>query len=145
MSKYASAKKGVFYPKNPKKWLQNKIIFRSNIERKYFNYFDVNPNVISIASEKIVIPYFDPVKQKYRKYYVDLIVKFKDKNNEIKVKLIEIKSSIEATAPKKPKRITNKYKSSVMTYITNQAKWEAATLTSKNKGWEFVVLTEKSL
>ncbi len=145
MNKYRSAKKGIFHPKNPKKWLQNKIIFRSNIERKYFNYFDLNPNVISIASERVVIPYFDPVKQKNRKYYVDLIIKFKDAAGDIKVRLIEIKSFTETIAPKKPKRITKNYEQSVYTYVTNQAKWDQATKWAKQNGCEFIVLSEKNI
>jgi hypothetical protein len=145
MNKYKSAKKGIFKPKNPHKWVQNKIIFRSNIERKYFSYFDVNPKVILIASERIVIPYFDPIKNKLRKYYVDLIIKYQDKNQNIKVKLIEIKSSGEVNPPKKPKRITNNYKQSVMTYLTNKAKWDAATKWAEKNNFEFVVLSEKNL
>jgi len=145
VSKYSSAKKGIFVPKHPEKWLQDKIIYRSGLERKWFNYFDKSPSVISIASEKIVVPYFDKVKNKIRNYYVDLIIKYKDKNGDIKIKLIEIKTSSEKYKPKIPKRKTNNYKSSMLTYITNQCKWEAATEFSKKHGWEFIVLSEKDL
>ena len=146
MGKYSRAKKSIYKPRNPKKWInEGKIQSRSGIEQKWFTFFDLNSSVISIASERIIIPYFDPVNNKQRKYYVDLIVKFRDKNGDIKIKLIEIKSYSESIAPKKPKRITNNYKSAVLTWITNQAKWEAATRFAIKKGWEFVVLTEKNL
>jgi len=145
-NKYRSAKRGIFIPKNPKKWIQKgKIIFRSNIERKYFNYFDVNPSVTSIASERVVIPYFDKASNKLRKYYVDLIVQFRDRNGNIKTKLIEIKHSSESIRPKKPKRVTNSYKQKVMTWITNECKWNEAKNWCSKKGIEFIVLTEKNL
>jgi hypothetical protein len=145
MNKYKGALKGIYKPKNPRKWIGAKIIFRSNLERKFFNLFDLNPNVISIASERIIVPYFDPVKNKPRNYYTDLIVKYKDKQGEVKIKLIEIKCSGEAREPKKPKRITERYKSSVLTWLTNKSKWEAATKYANSRGWEFIVLSEKNL
>ena len=145
MSKYGSARKGIFEAKNPQKWVNSKIIHRSGLERKWFTLFDLDPNVLAIGSETIIVPYFDPVKQKMRKYYVDNVIKYKDRDGNIKIKLIEIKCYSESIQPKKPKRITNAYKSSVMTFITNEAKWEAATKYAKARGWEFCVLTEKHL
>ena len=144
-NKYKSARKGIYKPRNPSKWIQDRIIYRSGLEQKYFTYFDLNPNVTHIASERIIVPYFDKYNNKYRKYYTDLLVKFKDKDNNIQVKLIEIKTFCETIKPKKPKRMTNNYKQAVGTYITNICKWEAATAYSKKKGWEFCVLTERNL
>ena len=145
MNKYKGARKGRYYPKNPKKWIQEKIIYRSSIEQRYFTYFDLNPDVVSVASEKIVIPYWNPVKRRQANYYVDLIVKYKTKDDGIKIKLIEIKSFSETKEPKKPARLTENYKHSVMTYLVNKAKWEAADKFARSRGWEFVVLTEKNL
>jgi len=146
MSMYSKARKGIFKPKNPSKWVSpNKIIYRSSIEQRYFTLFDLSSSVINIASEKVIIPYFDDARQKQRRYYIDLIVKYKDKQGEIKVKLIEIKSFTESILPKKPKRITENYKNAIATYITNQSKWKAATAYANKRGWEFVVMTEKNL
>ena len=144
-NKYKSARKGIYKPRNPSKWVQDKIIYRSSLEQKWFTYFDLNPNVISIASERIIIPYFDPIKNKQRKYYTDLVVKYKSKDGEIKIKLIEIKMSSETKMPKKPKKKSNKYTESLATYITNKAKWNAANIFSINRNWQFVILTEKNL
>ena len=146
MSRYSRAKKSIYIPKNPKKWInEGKIVARSGIEKKFFSMFDLSKDVISIASEKIIIPYNNPVKNRAAKYYVDLIVKYKDKNGDIKIRLIEIKSYSESIPPKKPKKITNNYKSDVLTWIINSAKWEAAKIYAEKRGWTFVVITEKNL
>jgi hypothetical protein len=145
MNKYKGAIKRIYYPKNKHKWIQDKIIARSNLEQKWFVFFDLNKDVISIGSEKVIVPYFCPVKNKMRRYYTDMIVKYRDKYGTIQIKLIEIKCSGETVRPKKPKRITEKYASSVGTYITNKAKWEAADKFAKSQGWEFCILTEKDL
>ena len=146
MKKYASARKGIFKPRNPQKWVgAEKIIHRSGLEKKWFTLFDLDPNVIAVASEKVVVPYYDPVTQKQRRYYIDIIVKYKDREGNVKTKLIEIKCWNESHPPKKPKRLTEAYRSSALTYITNEAKWEAATRFAKQRGWEFKVLTEKHL
>jgi hypothetical protein len=145
MGKYSSARRGIFKPKNPSKWVNSKIIHRSGLERKWFTLFDLDPSVLAIGSENVVVPYFDPVKQKVRKYYVDVVLKYKDRDGNIKIKLIEIKCFSESCQPKKPKRLTEAFRSSVMTFVTNEAKWEAATKYAKARGWEFTVLTERHL
>jgi hypothetical protein len=145
MGKYSSARKGIFKPRNPQKWVNDKIIHRSGLERKWFTLFDLDPNVLKIGSENVVVPYYDPVKKKVRKYYVDVVLKYKDRDGNIKIKLVEIKCYGESIQPKRATRITEAYKSSVMTFVTNEAKWEAATKYALARGWEFAVLTEKHL
>jgi hypothetical protein len=145
MGKYSTARKGIFKPRNPKKWVNKKIIHRSGLEKKWFTLFDLDPNVLAIGSENVVVPYFDPVTQKKRRYFVDVVIKYRDRDGEIKIKLIEIKCFEESIQPKKKKRITEAYTSSVLTFVTNEAKWEAATKYAKKRGWTFTVLTEKHL
>jgi hypothetical protein len=143
---YKRSYKGKFLPKNPTKWFKpTKIIYRSGIEFRYFTYFDNHPDVTYIGSENVIVPYFDPVKCKMRKYYVDLIVTFTDKYNKQKTILIEIKSSQEAKAPKKQKRITESYKNRVESWSTNTAKWQAASAYAEAHGWIFKVFTEKDI
>ena len=146
MSKYSKARKGRFIPKNPWKWVNpNNIIFRSSIEQRYFSLFDLSASVIKIASEELAIPYFDKARNKQRKYFIDLIVKFKDKQGNIKTKLIEIKSFSESIKPKVPKRKTKNYQNAVATFITNQSKWETAKAYAEQRGFEFCILTERDL
>lgn len=145
-NKYQTARKGIFKPRNPEKWVnKGKIIHRSGLEKKWFTLFDLDPNVIAIGSETIVVPYFDPVRNKMRNYYVDNVIKYKDRDGNIKVKLIEIKCWDESVQPKKPKRLTEGYKHAVLTFVTNEAKWEAAKKFAQARGWDFQVLTEKHL
>ena len=115
------------------------------MEQKWFTLFDLSQNVLKIGSENIVVPYYDPVKKKMRKYFVDIVIQYKNREGETQIKLIEIKSSSESVIPKKPKRLTENYKSAVMTYITNDAKWKAAEIYAQKRGWEFAVLTERQL
>ena len=146
MNKYKSARRGRFIPKNPSKWISpKKIEYKSSIEQRFFTFFDLSKSVIKIASEKVIVPYYDTVRQKRRRYYVDLIVQYRNNHDEIFTKLIEIKSFTESIEPKKPKRMTENYKNSVATYITNTCKWEAATAYAEQKGWTFIVLTERDL
>lgn len=145
MGKYSSALKGKYKPKNPEKWLNDDITYRSGLEKKYFTYFDNNPNILKIASEKVIIPYFDPLQQKYRRYYVDLYIKYINKNGEVNHKLIEIKCNNEVIKPKPPKRLTESYKNSLETWIINQEKWKAAKQFAKKRGWEFSVYSELHL
>lgn len=146
MGKYSGAKKGIYKPLNPKKWVvEGAIIHRSMLEKRWFTFFDLNKDVVLVASEKIIVPYFDPVTQKNRRYITDIIIKFNSANGSEKVKLIEIKCHAETVRPKQPKRITKAYTSSVLTFLTNQAKWEAARSFAAKRGWDFVVLTERDL
>ncbi len=146
MNFYKGARRSKFSPRNPSKWVDPEhIIARSGLETKFFTLFDLSPNVIKIASEKIIIPYFDKANNKQRRYYTDLIVQYKTKSGEVKTKLIEIKSYSETIQPKKPKRITENYKHKVITWITNSSKWDAATRYAEQRGFEFCVLSERDL
>lgn len=143
-SKYRHAYKGQYIPINPHKWANpNNIQCRSSIEFRYMRYFDMNPSVIKIASEKIVIPYFDPVKRLMRRYIVDLLVQFKTTTGSTQTVLIEVKSSGETAPPKAQKVITEAYREKISTWSTNQAKWEAAADYCKKRGWIFKVFDEK--
>jgi predicted nucleotidyltransferase len=69
----------------------------------------------------------------------------KTKEGNIKKYLVEVKPYTQTIEPKRPKRITESYISSVHTYLVNQAKWKSAKEFAKNSGIEFIVLTEKEL
>ena len=64
---------GKFKPKN---WLKykgcvDKIVWRSKWELTAFKWADNNPSVIAWSSEEknCIVPYFDPVKNKQRRFY----------------------------------------------------------------------------
>lgn len=148
MSVYGkNTKSGKWTPRYPEKYKGdlNNIFFRSSWETKFFNYCDLNPGVLEWASEEIVVPYFDPVKNKMRRYFVDFWVKIKTQDGQIKKFLIEIKPDKFTRPPVQPKRKSKAYIEEALQYATNCAKWEAANKVCKDNGVEFLILTENHL
>ena len=139
--------KGKFTPKNPSKYAgdPSKIIYRSLWERKFMVFCDENANVLTWASEEIAIPYYSPVDNEYHRYYPDFLIKTKDKNNNIKIYLIEIKPEKQCKEPEKKKKSNKTYLVEMRQWIINNKKWEAAKKFAKTHNWEFKILTEKSL
>lgn len=139
--------KGKFHPKNPQKYLGDvtNIIWRSLWEQKVMLYLDKTDAIVAWKSEETVIPYFDPVKQRQRRYFPDFYVKVKTKDGILKEYIWEVKPHKQTIPPTKPGKVTKRYIHDVLTYGTNEAKFEAATQYCKDRGWEFKVLTEHHL
>jgi hypothetical protein len=108
-------------------------------------YLDESSHILAWNSEEIVIPYKSPIDNQVHRYFVDFMVKVKDKDGNIRTMLWEVKPHKQSIPPKIQKRKTHKYITEVATYAVNDAKWEAAKDFCKRKGWEFIVLTEKDL
>jgi hypothetical protein len=139
--------KGKFRPSNPKKYRGDptNIIYRSLWELKFMNYCDKNENIITWASEEIVIPYKSPIDNRYHRYYPDFYIKYKNTSGKIVESLIEIKPSKQVNGPKPQKTRSKKYISEVYEYAKNTAKWEAAKEYCDDRKWEFKILTEHDL
>jgi len=139
--------KSRYLPENPRKYIgnANNIICRSSWERRFCNWCDKNENILEWGSEELYIPYYDPVKQRVRKYYPDFFIKVKESNGSIKKYIIEIKPKRQTQPPKNPKRKTKSYLSEVYTYATNEAKWKAAVEFCKDHMIEFKIITEDHL
>ena len=91
---------GIYNPINKEKYIGNtNPSYRSLLERKFFYYFDNNPNVTAWASESIVVPYYNDVDKKVHKYYVDLVAAIKDDTGNIQKYLIEVKPHTQTQAP----------------------------------------------
>jgi hypothetical protein len=137
---------GQFRPRNPKKYIgdSNNIIYRSTWECKVMSWLDLNDNIISWASEEVIIPYISPVDNRYHRYFPDFVAKIKQKNGIAKTFVIEVKPEAQ-TKPPTQKRKTKRYIQEAATYVINQSKWKAATEFCKDHGWEFQVITEKHL
>jgi hypothetical protein len=138
---------GRFTPKNPQKYVGNhrNIIYRSSWEARVMNWLDKSPDIISWASEELIIPYISPVDGKAHRYFPDFLVKVRDKQGSLNTLLIEVKPKRQATEPVKKSRITKQYIREVVTYSVNQAKWKAANEYCLDRGWEFKILTEQDL
>jgi hypothetical protein len=142
--------KGRFQPKNPSKYSGDptKIVYRSSWELRFMNYLDSNPNIIGWASEELFIPYRSPLDGKWHRYFPDFVIKMRDKNGKLVIKMVEIKPRSQSVPPvpkHKGSKPTKKYLREVATFGINSAKWEAAKAYCDDRNWEFVVLTEKEL
>lgn len=138
---------GFYNPKNIHKYVGKKdnIIYRSGLELKFYRFCDNNPNVIEWGSEEIVVPYFDTLQKKSRKYFIDAYVKIKE-GDITKKYLVEVKPWKQTQEPKVSK---GKKKSSLLyeqiSYKNNCDKWAFAREFAKKHGMEFIIITEKEL
>ena len=147
MSRDSKYQQGFFRPRNPEKYIGdvNNIVYRSSWELKFMQWCDRNPNILNYGSEEIAIKYFDPVKQRVRRYFPDFIIKVQEQTGEIKKYLVEIKPKKQTVAPKERSRVTKSYLNEVYTYATNQAKWKAAEEFCKDNMLGFRIITESDL
>ena len=138
---------GRFTPTNPQKYVGDykNIIYRSSWECRVMTWLDKNPDVISWASEELIIPYISPADGQRHRYFPDFLVKVRNKDGALKTMLIEVKPKYQTQPPVQKKRITKQYINEVVTYGINQAKWKAATEFCLDRGWEFKIITEDHL
>ena len=136
-----------YNPIHPEKYVGDPtdIIMRSSWETKFAIWCDQNPAVIKWSSETTVIPYVCPTDNRAHRYFVDFKIQVRDKNNQLKTYLVEIKPLAQTMPPTPPQRKTKRYITEVMTWGKNDAKWKAARNYCKDRGYEFIILTEKEL
>ena len=140
--------KGKFTPQNPSKYIGDgtNIVYRSMWERRCMKYFDVNPSVIGWASEEVVIPYYDSMTKKVRRYFPDFLIKVKDKDGKLKTHLIEVKPTKDLRPPvggKGKKKSTVLYE--LKTYQMNRDKFASARKWCDDRNIIFDIWTEKHL
>lgn len=138
---------GKFTPKNPQKYVGDykNIIYRSSWEARLMVWLDENTNIISWASEEVIVPYKSPIDGRWHRYFPDFIVKSKTKDGTVKTIMIEVKPKKQTVQPEVRKRVTKQYITEVTTWGVNQAKWKAATEYCLDRGWEFKLITEDHL
>jgi hypothetical protein len=141
------AYQGIFRPKNPQKYIgdSNNIVYRSSWECRVMNWFDQNDDIISWASEELIVPYKSPIDNRFHRYFPDFIVKVKTRDGTMKTLMIEVKPKKQTMPPEPRKRVTKQYVTEVTTYGVNQAKWKAAHEYCLDRGWEFKIMTEEHL
>ena len=121
--------KGIYRPSNPKKYKgdSQNIIYRSLWERKFMNYCDLNENILEWASEEFWIPYLDPTTNRVRRYFPDFFIKYKDKDDNIRRSVIEVKPMRETLQPKATKGKSRKTMiNESMTYVKKSSKVESS-------------------
>jgi len=137
-SKFA---RGKFTPKNPGKYVGNKVpTYRSSWEWSFMNFCDTNESIQKWASEAIQIPYRDPLTGRHTVYVPDFFIQYADKQGKTHVELIEIKPASQAILERVGK---NKYNQAQ--FIKNQAKWAAANIWCRQQGLKFRIVSENDL
>lgn len=132
---------GKFEPKNPEKYIGNKMpTYRSGWEFTFMKFCDENPSVIQWASEAIKIPYRNPLTGKQTIYVPDFFIAYGDKSGNQKVELIEVKPANQTLKEKVGRNKTNQAQ-----WVVNQAKWEAARAWCKQKKITFRIITENEI
>lgn len=136
---------GTFKPKHPEKYVgdASNIVFRSGWERRMMKFFDEQVNVLKWSSEELIIPYYDPVTGRDRRYFPDFLAEFQDTTGNIITMVIEVKPLKETMPPKKGKG--KRVLAEAATYATNSSKFKAAEQFCAKKGWHFKIITEKEL
>lgn len=144
---YKNTYKGRYRINDPLKYKGDihNVIYRSLWELRFMKWCDSNSSVLEWGSETIVIPYISPIDKKIHRYFVDFFIKVKDKNEEIKKYLIEIKPEKFTKPPAIPKRKTKQFIDEVFQYGVNEAKWKAAFEYCEDRKMKFMILTEKDL
>ena len=139
--------KGVFRPKNPKKYKgdPSKIVWRSSWELLLMKHLDTHPDVLEWASEEFSIPYRSPVDGRVHRYFPDFWVKKRSPDGKIEVVVIEVKPHHQTIPPKTKSKPTAKYINEVATWGINSAKWDAARDFCEDRKWKFVIMDEHSL
>lgn len=137
MSKFAS---GSYTVKNPTKYVgKGTPRYRSGWELTFMMFLDSNDNILQWASESISIPYRNPITGKPSMYVPDFLITYRDKNNQMRAELIEIK-------PKKQSIIESKASARDRAVVAvNYAKWDSATKWAKRNGLTFRVINEDQI
>lgn len=124
--------------------------YKSRLEYRAFKYADLNPKIEQWSIEPFPIKYIKPTDGKYHRYYIDMVIKFKNGS----IFLVEVKPHSQTKPPRKPKGFKdgkatqkglNRYKSDTVTYMINRAKWDAAEKLCEQKNFKFITLTENEL
>lgn len=149
-SKYRRFKQGVFSPRNKQKFLnpENLAVYRSKLELRFMQICDTNSNILEWSSERVIIPYFNSLKQTTSRYFIDFYIKTADGRKflvEVKPER-QMKTAINGTKKtlnKNVKRSTILYESAMAQM--NKDKWYAAKKWAEDHGMSFIIVTEKTL
>jgi len=75
LNKNPKYRQGYYRCINPEKYIgRGDIIYRSGLELKFMLWCDKTDNILRWSSETVIVPYYDSVQRKNRKYYIDNFV-----------------------------------------------------------------------
>ena len=144
-------KQGKYTPQHPEKYIGDptNIVYRSSWELEVNKFFDNNPKVLNWSSEELVIPYYNPVKQRMARYFPDYYIKYMTKDGDIVYEVVEVKP-LQQTRRSRSRNPRIKLVED-LTAAVNAAKWAAATewctakQTETGQSHKFRVITETSI
>lgn len=139
--------RGKYTPKHPTKYMGDakNIIYRSMLERRVMVYLDTNPSILAWGSEELIIEYISPLDNAKHRYFPDFLVKLKNKQDQIKTVLVEVKPFSQTLPPQPRKRKSKWFTEECNTYLVNSAKWNAAKAFCSQHDWTFMILTERMI
>jgi hypothetical protein len=73
------------------------------------NWLDMTDTILEWGSEEFSIPYKSPVDNRVHRYFPDFYVKVKQKDDTIRVMIIEVKPAKQTRPPEKKKKVTKQY------------------------------------
>jgi hypothetical protein len=131
---------GIYEVINKQKYIGNKNpTYRSGWERHFMLFLDNNKHILQWASEPIKVPYIHPLTGKGTVYVPDFLINYKNRLDEHRTELIEIKPQAQTT-------ITETMKDRERAVVAiNHAKWAAANLFCRKYGLHFRIITEYQL
>lgn len=138
--------KGKFIPTNREKYKGiYPIIYRSGWEKQYFQILDTSSKVLWWKSESISIPYYNPIRKKWCRYFPDIVMCIQREGYTEEV-VVEIKPHKYTQPPVLPKsgKKTRGYMYGLQEYVINQSKWEKCREYCENRGMSFQILTEET-
>jgi hypothetical protein len=136
----ANFRQGAYLVKNSGKYVgKGTPRYRSGWEMTFMMFLDSNDNIVQWASESISIPYRNPITGRQSMYIPDFFVTYRDRNNQTRAELIEIK-------PKKQSLIESRMSDRDRAIVAvNYAKWDAATKWARRNGLIFRVINEDQI
>lgn len=142
--------RGTFTPKHPEKYRGSieSIKFKSSWEQNVCAFADNNPNILEWTYEPFYVQYWNPVKRRPAKYYIDFWFKIIDKNGVTKEYLIEVKPMVQVKPPSAKSAKSRLYEQ--MNYAVNISKWKATQTfvdnwRKKGRDLNFKIITENEI
>ena len=130
---------GVYVPTNPGKYKGAKNpTYRSSWEKRFMVFCDLNENILEWASESHRIPYVNPITGVKTNYVPDFLIVYKDKYNQIKTEMIEIKPQSQI-----PGHAKSNYDKAMA--IINESKWKSAKTFCDQLNIGFRIITENQI
>jgi hypothetical protein len=139
--------------RHPEKYMGDvdKIIYRSNWEKRFIKYCDVTENVIKWGSEPFGIEYTHPLDdyKKVHMYYIDFILEVREDDGSVIKYLVEIKPWRKLLKPEIPHNMDEskmkKVNENIKAYVMNSYKFAYAKRFAEEHGYRFIVLTEHDI